>query len=158
MATPSLPALTVCYFSRLHGGFQKLWGILIHPMQCIYYNFVFLFPIPIIIACIQLLPPATKLGQACVFTGVCDSVHRRGVPGCWGACVVAGGCAWLLGRVCIVAWGHAWLPGDVRGCWGGYMVTSWACMVAGDMHGCQGGLHGCWGHVWLPGGMCGCWG
>ena len=27
-----------------------------------------------------LLPPATKLGQGYVFTGVCDSVHRGGVP------------------------------------------------------------------------------
>ena len=26
------------------------------------------------------LPPTTKLGQAYVFTGVCDSVHRGGVP------------------------------------------------------------------------------
>ena len=26
------------------------------------------------------LPPATKLGQGYVFTGVCDSVHRGGVP------------------------------------------------------------------------------
>ena len=25
-----------------------------------------------------LLPPATKLGQGYVFTGVCDSVHRGG--------------------------------------------------------------------------------
>ena len=27
-----------------------------------------------------LLPPATKLGQGYVFTGVCDSVHSGGVP------------------------------------------------------------------------------
>ena len=27
-----------------------------------------------------LLPPATKLGQGYVFTRVCDSVHRGGVP------------------------------------------------------------------------------
>ena len=27
-----------------------------------------------------LLPPATQLGQGYVFTGVCDSVHRGGVP------------------------------------------------------------------------------
>ena len=26
------------------------------------------------------LPPATKLGQGYVFTGMCDSVHRGGVP------------------------------------------------------------------------------
>ena len=30
----------------------------------------------------HLLPPATKLGQGYIFTGVCDSVHREGgVPG-----------------------------------------------------------------------------
>ena len=27
-----------------------------------------------------LLPPLVKLGQGYVFTGVCDSVHRGGVP------------------------------------------------------------------------------
>ena len=26
------------------------------------------------------LPPATKLGQGYVFTGICDSVHGGGVP------------------------------------------------------------------------------
>ena len=31
-----------------------------------------------------LLPPATKLGQGYIFTGVCDSVHGGGlVPGRW---------------------------------------------------------------------------
>ena len=30
----------------------------------------------------QLLPPATKLGQGYIFTGVCDSVHRGGLPQC----------------------------------------------------------------------------
>ena len=29
---------------------------------------------------VQLLPPATKLGQGYVFTGVCHSVNREGVP------------------------------------------------------------------------------
>ena len=31
------------------------------------------------------LPPATKLGQGYVFTGVCDSVHRGGIclSACW---------------------------------------------------------------------------
>ena len=29
-----------------------------------------------------LLPPATKLGQGYVFTGVCDTVHRGGLPQC----------------------------------------------------------------------------
>ena len=30
----------------------------------------------------QLLPPATKLGQGYIFTGVCDSVHSGGLPQC----------------------------------------------------------------------------
>ena len=28
------------------------------------------------------LPPATKLGQGYIFTGMCDSVHRGGLPQC----------------------------------------------------------------------------
>ena len=42
------------------------------------------------------LPPATKLGQGYIFTGVCDSVHRGGgswsggVPGP-GGCLFGGG-------------------------------------------------------------------
>ena len=47
-----------------------------------------------------LLPPATKLGQGYIFTGVCDSVHG------------GGGGAWLLGAGC------AWLLGGMRGCGG----------------------------------------
>ena len=37
----------------------------------------------------QLLPPATKLGQGYIFTGVCDSAHGGGVPGPGG-----GSCSW----------------------------------------------------------------
>ena len=68
-------------------------------------------------------------------------VAGKGVCGCWGVCVVAGGCAWLLRGMCgcrwgvhgcwgacIVTGGHAWLPGGMYGCQG-------ACMVAGGMHG-----------------------
>ena len=56
----------------------------------------------------------------------------------WGACMVAGAHAWLLGGACMVAGGHTWLPGGVHGCQG-------ACVVAG----------GC---AWLVGAMCGCGG
>ena len=38
----------------------------------------------------NLLPPATKLGQGYIFTGVCDSVHRGGV--CSGGGRLPGGC------------------------------------------------------------------
>ena len=48
--------------------------------------------------CSSFLPPATKLGQGYVFTGVCDSVHRgeyltrsRGVYLVGGVCLVPGG-------------------------------------------------------------------
>ena len=114
------------------------------------------------------LPPTTKLGQGYIFTGVCDSVHRgRGMHGCRGVCMVAGGCAWLPGA-CMVAggcgcgggmhgcqggghaWlqgehallgGHAWLPGGVHGC-GGHVWLLGACVVAGGMCGHQGSMHG----------------
>ena len=33
-----------------------------------------------------LLPPATKLGQGNIFTGICDSVHRGGLPQCMLGC------------------------------------------------------------------------
>ena len=38
----------------------------------------FMNPVSIIISTSFLLPPATKLGQGYLFTGVCDSVHRGG--------------------------------------------------------------------------------
>ena len=63
------------------------------------------------------------------------------VHGCWGACMVAGGhawlegCAWLQGAcmvagggllgVCMVTGEHVWLLG--------------VCLVAGGVHGCWGG-------------------
>ena len=118
-----------------------------------------------------ILPPATKLGQGYIFTGVCDSVNRGGMRGCcWG--VALGGMVALEG-VCMVAQGgHAWLLwegcmaalGGVHGCSGGHVWLLWgACMVApGGVCGCSGGA--CMvaprGHAWLlHGGMHGCsWG
>ena len=41
----------------------------------------------------QLLPPATKLGQGYIFTGVCHSVNG-GVPGPGGYLVPGGVCSW----------------------------------------------------------------
>ena len=82
------------------------------------------------------------------------------------------------GGACMVAGGHAWLPGGMYGCGGMFMVAgghAWllgVCVVVGvgvgvwlwrGMHGCLGGMYGCGGgrvgHVWLWGGgwgMCGC--
>ena len=107
------------------------------------------------------LPPATKLAQGYIFTGVCDSVHTGGV------CVFPGGHAWLPGEVCMVAGG-----GGMHGCQGGVCGCQGVCMVAGgrghvwlqgDMWlrgACMapGGMHGgaclvARGHAWLPGGM-----
>ena len=73
--------------------------------------------------------PTNEVCEGYVFTGVCHSVHRGGMCGCWGACMVARGHVWLL-------------QGGMHGCsWG-------ACVVAlGGVHGCSGG------HAWLlPGG------
>ena len=84
---------------------------------------------------LNLLPPATKLGQGYIFTGVCDSVNRGGVRGCWGgACVVApgGGHVWFLpGGACVVA-----LGGGMRGCSGGHawLLPGRACMVFAGGH------------------------
>ena len=39
------------------------------------------------------LPPATKLGQGYIFTGVCHSVNRGGVWS-WGGCLLPGGLFW----------------------------------------------------------------
>ena len=55
----------------------------------------------------KFLPPATKLGQGYIFTGVCDSVHR-GVPAP-GGCLVPGGGAWSQWGY-LVPWGKP-LPG-----------------------------------------------
>ena len=78
---------------------------------------------------VQFLPPATKLGQGYIFTGVCDSVHG-------GACMAGGMHGWEGGR-------HAWQEGGGCAWWGacvaGGHVWRGACM-AGDMHG--------WEHVW----------
>ena len=64
---------------------------------------------------LDLLPPATKLGQGNVFTGVCDSVNRGAssggylLPGgvCyWGVSPPEGGICFWDGGVC--SWGRGW--------------------------------------------------
>ena len=79
-----------------------------------------------------------SLGQGNIFTPVCHSVH-----GLWGgvvargACVVAGGCAWLPGGMCgcwgacVVAGGHVWLPGGMCACQGGMCGCQGACVLVG---------------------------
>ena len=81
------------------------------------------------------LPPATKLGQGYIFTGVCDSVHRGGGS-------VAGGGGVRDWGVCM-AGGHAWLGGAcmVGGiCGKGGMCGRGVCIAGG--HAWPGGMHG----------------
>ena len=59
-----------------------------------------------------------------------------GVRCCQGACVVAGGHAWLLEGVCVVAGGHVWLQEGACMVVGGGMCGYQRCVVAG-------------GHAWL---------
>ena len=62
--------------------------------------------------------PQTKLRKGNVFTGVCDSVHRGGVPGpegVWSWGVPAPGGHLLLGRGCLVWGGGAWSEGVPSG-------------------------------------------
>ena len=87
------------------------------------------------------------VGEACV-------VARGGMCGCrgcaWlqGACVVAGGHAWLPRE-------HVWLPGGMHG-WGACVVAGGHAWLQGVCVWLQGGMHGCpAGHAWLRGGgMC----
>ena len=79
-----------------------------------------------------------------VLEGACSA--PGGVHGCWGACMVARG-------ACVVAGGHAWLLRGVC------VVARGVCMVAGGHAWLQGGMCGCCGgHAWLLGGVHGCWG
>ena len=78
------------------------------------------------------LPPATKLGQGYIFTGICDSVHG-GVAGC----LVPGG-AWSRGD--LLPGGTA--PGGVAGPAGGaWWRTPGTATAAGGTH--LTGMHSC---------------
>ena len=73
--------------------------------------------------------PQTKFAKVMFLqVSVCP---QEGMHGCWGACMVVGGHAWLRGR------GHVWL-------WGGHAWLWGACMVAGEgcVCGCGGDMHG----------------
>ena len=80
------------------------------------------------------VPPATKLGQGNVFTGVCDSVNR-GVSS-------PGGC---LLRGCLVRWGWCLLP---RGgaCSGGWCLFRGVSALGGVVSA-PGGVCS-WGGAW----------
>ena len=73
----------------------------------------------------NLLPPATKLRQGYVFTGVCDSVHGGGGRAWQGEACMAGG-------VCMVG-GAACMAGGMHG--------SGEVCVAGEMTIAAGGTH-----------------
>ena len=73
----------------------------------------------------------------------------KGMCGCGGACMVAGGM-----RGCR---GCAWLQGGMHGCRGACVVLGGAwlwgtCLVHGDMHGCGGCVWLQRGHAWWQGG------
>ena len=107
--------------------------------------------------------PQTEVWGKVIFSEACvkNSVHRGGVHGGRGACMIVGGACMVVGgvlllRACMVAGGACVVVGGVHGCGG--------CVVVGGMHGCgghvllwgvhvwlRGGMHGCGGHVWLSG-------
>ena len=65
---------------------------------------------------ITFLPPATKLGQGYVFTRVCDSVHREGIPACLaaglqGVCYPSMHCRWYSSMPCSRSPGGGAAPG-----------------------------------------------
>ena len=70
--------------------------------------------------------------------GVCMVVG--GVHGCRGACMVAGGHAWLPG-------GHAWWGEGTHGC-RGHVWLGGMCGCGGEHALLWGCVHGCGGHVW----------
>ena len=87
------------------------------------------------------LPPANEVLGKVIFLHLFVILFKGGRT--WlrgGACVAAGGCAWLWG-----GGGHAWLQGGVRGCGG----------MCGGGHAWSHGVHGCRGHAWLWGVVCG---
>ena len=77
-----------------------------------------------------LLPPATKLGQGYIFTGVCDSVNRGGGASSWGCLLQVG----LLPAGCFL-WG---VP-PRRGAWWRHPPET--ATAAGGMH--PTGMHPC---------------
>ena len=78
------------------------------------------------------LPPATKLGQGYIFTGVCDSVHG-GVPGPAGGCLVLGGASpgvCLLPRGCLLGGGSWWRPpGTATAAGGTHPTRMHSCFI-----------------------------
>ena len=121
--------------------------------------------------CVWLLPPATKLGQGYIFTGVCDSVHRVGWGGGGISACIAGGIP-----ACLGAGLRGWYPnmpcrfpgphpgGKFRGIWprgspgpypggllpgGGVVCSRGVCLLLG---GSTPGVVVCSGGVPGPGG------
>ena len=67
----------------------------------------------------------------------------------------------LTGGACVAAGGRGacMVARDMRGCRGGVHGCGGECVVVGGMRGCRGwgGMCSCQGHAWLPGGVHGCW-
>ena len=71
---------------------------------------------------VDLLPPATKLGQGYIFTGVCGSVHTEGgfMDSFGGWCMVLfGGCVMVLGGCMVLGGMHG--PRGRGFIWGGWL-------------------------------------
>ena len=94
-----------------------------------------------------LLPPANKVCEDYVFTGVCLSTGgcawwQGDMHGGGGACVVAGGAWWQGEGACVVAGGHAWW-------WGACVVTGghawwWGCMGYDEIRSMSGQYASYW--------------
>ena len=81
------------------------------------------------------LPPATKLGQGYIFTGVCDSVHREG-----GACSQGGSAPRGSAPGVVPGRGGILLPGGLlRG--GAWWRPPQTATAAGGTH--PTGMHSC---------------
>ena len=85
---------------------------------------------------IMLLPPATKLGQGYIFTGVCDSVHGGG--GCSRGCLVRGPAPGGRGVCSCGGSAPRGVPGPRGGAWWRPPGTATA---AGGTH--PTGMHSC---------------
>ena len=81
----------------------------------------------LLISLMMLLPPATKLGQGNVFTGVCDSVN--GGAGCYPSMH----CRWYSSMPCsrspggVCSWG---VPGPGGSAPGGCLLWGWPSIMA----------------------------
>ena len=90
---------------------------------------------------IAFLPPATKLGQGYIFTGICDSVNREGVLPLGGGGFLWGGASSQGG---VLPPGGCFLPGWIA-CW--RPPSPRTATAAGGTH--PTGMHSCFNCIFL---------